>query len=187
MIDPRYGFVLPTAETPVEDNVNGFDASAGLLGFSKFFYAGVAVHHLTEPDESFLIPPTSVLPRKLTLHAGGQIPINKRYPEEAFVSPNILFQRQGSPFGNANAQQLFLGVYVKKGPIVGGLWHRWGDSFTGLVGIQMEYIRFGYSYDITTSQLTNQTAGAHEISLALNFECRPKPNATDRSIVLSFK
>lgn len=174
MIDPRYGFIYPTGETPVEEGVNGVDFSAGLVGFTKDFYAGVAVHHLTEPNESFLVPPTSVLPMKLTAHAGWNIPINKRYPDEAFVSPNILYQRQGNPFGDSNAEQLFLGVYVKKGPVVGGLWHRWGDAVTVLVGLQADYMRFGYSYDITTSQQTLATGGSHEISVALNFDCKPK-------------
>jgi type IX secretion system PorP/SprF family membrane protein len=173
MIDPRYGFIYPTAETPVEEGVNGVDFSAGLVGFTRDFYAGVAFHHLTEPNQSFLVPATSVLPMKLTAHAGWNIPMNKRYPDEAFVSPNILYQRQGNPFGTTNAEQLFLGVYVKKGPIVGGLWHRLGDAVTVLVGVQTDALRFGYSYDITTSAL-NSTAGSHEISVALNFDCKPK-------------
>ena len=79
-----------------------------------------------------------------------------------------MYQRQGS------AQQLNLGMYVRKSVIVGGLWYRFNDSFIALVGIQTEKFRFGYSYDLTVSRLTNATAGSHEISLGMQFECRPK-------------
>ena len=36
-----------------------------------------------------------------------------------------------------------------------------------LLGIETETIRFGYSYDITISQLTPATGGTHEITLAI--------------------
>ena len=168
MIDPRYGFIYPTNETPGSDAVNGADFSAGLLGYTKNFYFGAAVHHLTEPNESFFESDEAVLPRKYTGHIGANIPFKKRYPEDGSISPNILYQRQGS------AQQFNFGLYVRKGPIVGGLWYRLGDSFIALVGVQTDRFRFGYSYDLTTSRLTNATAGSHEISLGIQFECRPK-------------
>ena len=45
----------------------------------------------------------------------------------------------------------------------------------GLIrGIQNPNFKFGYSYDITVSRLTNATAGAHEISFAMQLECKPK-------------
>ena len=174
-IDPRYGFIYNTNEIPIENNVNGVDFSAGILGYTKSFYGGFAVHHLTEPDEKFLTTGESLLPRKFTAHAGFYIPYNKRYPDDGYFSPNIMFKQQGEAFsGNPNARQTFLGFYTKKGPLVGGLWYRFNDAMVAVLGIQTDYIRFGYSYDITISDLTNATGGAHEISVALNFDCPPK-------------
>ncbi|UTW64424.1 type IX secretion system membrane protein PorP/SprF [bacterium SCSIO 12741] len=173
MIDERYGFIYPTNETPVTDNVTGVDFSAGALAYTKNFYGGVAVHHLTEPKETFLLGTETELPRKLTMHAGFVIPINKRFPKEGAISPNILYQQQGQEFSfQPNARQLFLGMYGYKGPIVGGLWYRAGDAFIVLVGIHTDHVRFGYSYDITTSKLTNKSGGSHEVSLALLFNCK---------------
>ena len=64
--------------------------------------------------------------------------------------------------------------YVKKGPLVGGLWYRNKDSFITLIGIQSDNLKIGYSYDVTISKLANATAGSHELSFQINFNCRPK-------------
>ncbi|MEM9022850.1 MAG: type IX secretion system membrane protein PorP/SprF, partial [Bacteroidota bacterium] len=53
------------------------------------------------------------------------------------------------------------------------LWYRWDDSFIVLAGVQIEGFRFGYSYDLTTSELTNETGGSHEISVSFLFPCKP--------------
>jgi len=83
------------------------------------------------------------------------------------ISPNILYRNQGT------FQQLNLGVYVNKGPLWTGVWYRNGDAFIVLLGIQTDLVRLGYSYDVTTSQITLATAGSHEISFAMNFKCKP--------------
>lgn len=165
MIDPRRGFIYNTNEVPSVTSKSNVDFSAGMLGYSKRYFFGFAVHHITEPDEGFLGP--SKLPRKYTGHAGAVIPLNGRNGD-ASVSPNILFQKQ------QDFQQLNLGVYFTKGPIVGGLWYRNQDSFILLIGFQQDLVKMGYSYDVTVSKLTNATAGSHELSFQMQFECKPK-------------
>jgi type IX secretion system PorP/SprF family membrane protein len=167
MIDPYRGFTGTTQEVPNVQTVGNFDLAAGMVINTRNFYAGGAIHHILEPNESFL-GGTSILPRKYTLHAGGIISLNKSYNgEESYISPNILYQAQG------DFKQLNLGVYVKKGPIVGGLWYRGNDSFIVLLGMEANSFRIGYSYDVTISKLSNATAGSHEISLGYNFSCKP--------------
>ncbi len=168
MIDQRYGFIYPTNEQrPGKLSKATVDFSAGALGFSKKYYFGVAVHHLTQPDET-LINGESKLPRKYTVHAGGIIPFKPRKPEEGSISPNILFQQQ------QNFTQLNLGLYVTKGAFVGGLWYRNQDAFILLIGVQSDMFKMGYSYDITISKLSSNTAGSHELSMTFQFDCRPK-------------
>jgi type IX secretion system PorP/SprF family membrane protein len=176
MIDERKGFIYETQDVPRgEGPVNGIDFSAGVLGFSEVLYGGFAVHHLNEPNESLIVG-DSRLPMKFTAHAGAVIPIQKkRRDAKASISPNVLYRRQGE------FQQLNLGMYVNKGPIVAGVWFRgllfgqtYRDSFITTIGIQTDVIRFGYSYDVTISQLTPSTGGSHEVSLGINFDCRPK-------------
>lgn len=165
MIDPRRGFVYNTTEVqPVTSRTN-VDFSAGLLGYSRRYFFGFAVHHITEPDEGFL--GQSKLPMKYTGHAGAVIPIGGRYGDSG-ISPNVLYQKQG------DFQQLNLGIYFNKGPLVGGAWYRNQDSFILLLGFQQDLFKFGYSYDVTVSKLTNATAGSHELSFQMQFECKPK-------------
>ncbi len=170
MIDARRGFIYNTNEIQRDEPANYVDFSAGVLGFSEKYFVGVAVHHLAEPDES-VISGTSPLPRKYTGHVGAVIPVDSK-GEAASLSPNLLFQMQEKFI------QFNFGMYFSKGPIVGGLWWRQGggnsDSFIALVGFQAGILKFGYSYDITVSKLTNQTAGSHEFSVGLQFDCKPR-------------
>ena len=172
MIDPIRGFVYQTGDLPRGGSKSGIDLSAGFLGFSEQFYFGFAAHHLTEPNESLLTNRTSPLPRKYTGHLGFRIPWSGNgsiYREtETIVSPNILYRRQGS------AQQLNMGLYVQKGPYVGGVWYRNQDAFIILLGMEVGLIKIGYSYDVTVSSLSMATSGSHELSLQINFDCQPK-------------
>ena len=66
MIDPRRGFIYETADTPRGETVKKVDFGAGLLAFTEKFYAGVAGHHLNEPNESLVVG-TSRLPMKIEI------------------------------------------------------------------------------------------------------------------------
>ena len=170
MIDARRGFIYNTNEIQRDEPANYVDFSAGVLGFSEKYFFGFAVHHLAQPDES-VIEGTSPLPRKYTFHAGAVLPIESK-GEVASLSPNILIQRQ------QDFMQYNFGMYYSKGPIIGGLWYRHAgtntDSFTALIGFQAGILKFGYSYDITISELSMATAGSHEFSLGLQFDCKPR-------------
>ena len=173
MIDPQLGFIYPTAED-INNNASSIsfpDFSAGLLGYSENFFFGFAAHHLTQPNQGFISE--SELPTKITVHIGGNFAINKYRNAVTTISPNFLFQQQ------QDFQQFNYGIYAKRGPIAGGLWARNSaknfDSFILMVGLIQEAFKFGYSYDITVSNLKNSnTLGAHELSFTLFMPCRSK-------------
>ena len=167
MIDKKSGFVLTTNEQRGPGSKSNIDFSSGIMGFSKKYFVGFAMHHLSQPDESLLNKNISKLPMKFTGHVGAIIPLDGK-GGDSYISPNILYQKQ------QDFQQLNLGLYVNKGPVVGGLWYRNKDSFIALIGFQQGLMKFGYSYDVTISKLSNKTAGAHEISFALQLKCKPK-------------
>ena len=167
MIDEKEGFVRPANLTGIKSQKSFVDFSAGTVAFTKRFFAGVAVNHLTQTDEGFM--GVSNLPMKITAHAGALFHLNGERGD-ATISPNVIYQQQ------QNFKQLDFGLYATKGVFVGGLWYRNNDSFILLVGLQKSIFKFGYSYDITVSRLTNATGGAHELSLGFLFKCKkPKP------------
>ena len=86
MIDPRRGFVYTTEDTNAAASVKKVDFGAGLLAFTEKFYAGVAGHHLNEPNESLVVG-TSRLPMKITGHAGAKLPLQRSVKGvEAWIS-----------------------------------------------------------------------------------------------------
>ena len=173
MIDPRDGFVYNTQEDIANNaTTRSFpDFSAGLIGYSENLFFGFAAHHLTSPDQGFI--GVSELPAKITAHIGGNIPLSKYSNNVTTISPNFLYQKQ------QDFQQFNYGIYVNRGPIVGGLWARHSlkniDSFILMLGLIQDSFKFGYSYDITLSNLKNSnTLGAHELSFTLFMPCRSR-------------
>lgn len=168
----------PTSETPPDRlSIGLIDFSTGLLfGYNERLYGGVAVHHLTQPDNSFYSNGDSNLDMKITLHAGALVDMRDGLRsgdvEDLSLSPNIMYQQQGK------FHQLNLGMYLNVYPFVVGAWFRHNfenpDAVIALVGFQQEKFKIGYSYDYTVSRLTNATGGAHEVSLAWQFPCGQK-------------
>jgi len=172
MIDARRGFVYPTNDIPRGGTSSGVDFSAGVVGYTEKFFIGFAAHHLTEPNESLMNSVNVPLPRRYTFHAGAVIPLETgmgRYSKSNdFISPNILFTQQGT------FQQLNMGLYVKKNALTGGVWYRNKDAFIITLGLESDYVKVGYSYDVTISKLSLGSGGSHEVSMGFNFACKPK-------------
>jgi len=173
MIDPQYGFIYPTNEdiNNYTESVNFPDFSAGFVGTAENLHFGFATHHLTQPNQGFISE--SQLPRKYTAHIGYTFPINRYRNKITTISPNFLYQKQ------QNFQQFNYGLYVRRDAIVGGLWARSSlknfDSMILTLGLVQETFKFGYSYDITVSNLKNSnTLGAHELSFTLFIPCRSR-------------
>jgi type IX secretion system PorP/SprF family membrane protein len=181
-IDPQLGFVYPTQEQPPENNNVVFpDFSAGVVfGWKGILHGGVAVNHLTEPNMAFYSDAPNKLPMKITGHLGMNINLERGgfggFTEDEepkfYLAPNVLYQQQGE------FHQLNAGMYVIRLPIVLGSWFRYNfenaDAVIVLVGIDYKGLKIGYSYDITLSKLKSNTGGAHEVTLAWQFQCIEK-------------
>jgi type IX secretion system PorP/SprF family membrane protein len=179
--DPQDGFSKQTGETPPDNtSVVVPDFSAGVVfGWKGILHGGVAVHHLTEPELAFYKQNENTLPMKITGHMGVNINLEgggMGFAEDSeptfYIAPNILYQQQG------DFHQLNAGVYIIRLPIVLGTWFRHNfenaDAVIMLVGINYQNLKIGYSYDITLSKLKSNTGGAHEVSLAWQFNCIEK-------------
>ena len=168
MIDPRRGFIYQTGDVPRGNGSHGFfDVSAGMVGFTKNFYFGVAAHHLNRPDESMILG-DSRLPIRVTGHMGANIKLGQRgrYSSNTTLMPNVIYQYQNG------FQQFNIGAYLKYEAFTIGAWYRNRDAFIVSLGITTEKFRIGYSYDLTVSQLGGITGGSHEISMGINLKCK---------------
>ncbi len=173
-VDPG-GSPFPTEEVaPLDFNRSYFDASMGVLAYGPMFYGGFSLKHLSTPDDGILDINTNLyngLPMRVSLHGGAQIPLGSRNVrnKKAYISPNVLFIKQGD-FGQVNA-----GTYAGLGMFFAGVWYRHAfgnsDAIISLVGVKKDFLKIGYSYDSTVSELAGiNPGGAHEISLILNFD-----------------
>ena len=189
-LDARRGLIRSTSESLPSGGITDasyMDFSAGVVLYNENFWVGGAAHHLTEPNESLLNGSggDAPLPMKLTFHMGGNIVVEEaRFGNSGtYLSPNIIYQQQG-PFNTING-----GFYVIKGPITGGLWYRYSgagsdiggtsDAFVVLAGIRQGVFSFGYSYDITVSDLRDAATGSHEVSISLLFDEKKKIRKKD--------
>jgi len=177
--DPTRGLVYITQETPPNSSSKGIvDFSAGTVySYKDIFFGGIAVDHLTQPNNGFYDDKLSQLHMKVTVHAGAVFDLrDKKHRGERYhrvtISPNIIYQQQ------QNFKQINFGLYLNKNPFVIGAWYRHdvtnADAVILLLGFQHDNLKFGYSYDITISKLQNATGGAHEISVGYTFDTGSK-------------
>ena len=108
------------------------------------------------------------LPIFFSAHAGWRISLERgnKARNTAFLSPNLLFVKQGAQ------GQLTGGFYAGLGSFFGGVWYRHAfnnpDALIFSAGVRKGVFKFGYSTDITVSQLAGYRAGwTHEWSLGI--------------------
>ncbi len=170
-INAEMGFAYPTgAQKPDKTSQWAADFNAGLVVYGSKWYAGVAAAHLTQPNVAFYSEDR--VPIKLTVHGGGLINVAEERRRQSslslgspIISPNVIYQYQGG------LHYFNYGLYLDWMPFLVGVWFRNGienaDAFIFQVGVQQDYFKVGYSYDVTVSKLANSTAGAHEITLGV--------------------
>lgn len=162
--------------------VNFMSASAGGLLYTEAFWIGTAVHHINEPDQSF-VGGESRLESKFSVHAGYKLKLGKGYRLRTI---NYQFQERSVTFAvnykqQGGFNQLDAGLQLYLQPLLIGGWYRGipiqsvnsvskNESIIGLFGLELNRdLAFGYSYDFTVSRLAGVTGGAHEFSLSLAF------------------
>ncbi len=172
---------------PSKPNV---DFAASLLGYGEKFWLGFAVDHLLRPDYG-LYNNEYRLPIKYSVFGGYQIVKFEKLvnPIDETVSIAFHYRNQG------HYNQLDLGLYWLKPPLMLGLWYRGipflsggeddpyrkdprGDALAILIGYKMDPIRVGYSYDFTISKLVSSTGGAHELVVTWEFKTTRKKKRT---------
>ncbi len=170
MIDPVTGNPISVStDMPTASSISRFDASLGVVAYTRKLYIGAAVKHITRPDMNFgdSNDAANRLGMRTAFHAGYVFTeLDDRLQENPFYfSPNILFVNQNKFY------QINAGASMGKGALFGGMWFRHvvgnADAVIVQLGVKAGMMRIGYSYDLSVSKI-NTNAGAHEASIVID-------------------
>ncbi len=165
------GFTNPTQETFGNGtSQNYFDMNAGLLysgssNGTNNYYVGISAYHINKPSLSF-IDKTWNLATRFTIHGGGAFPIS----EMLTINTSAILQVQNKAselvFGGALSSNLN-GDDKNPTNVYFGAWMRLNDAIIPYIGVEVNGLRIGASYDVNTSGLKAATAsrGGSEFSI----------------------
>ena len=176
------GYTLPRGERLPENNFGYLDLSAGLnysvvFGPKKSLFIGASYHHFNKPNVAFFkgetIPKQPLLQR-ISAQISGQFPINPT--NSITMSPRLLFATQGphleinagtnfrAVVDNTYGTALHLGGYVRPVKSTDGINF---DALVFIVGLELNNILLGVSYDINLPNIQRyrRSANTFEISL----------------------
>ncbi len=160
-----------TSVSLANTNVSYLDVQAG-MNYAYFpqediyINAGYSIHHINRPKETFFNDNTNAgrIPMRHIGFVNAIVKVNERL----ILNPNVYFTTQ------AKATELVIGLngnynlseFGEK-QLVAGLYYRLGDAVAPMVGVEINKVRFTFSYDATLSSLNNFNSyrGASEISI----------------------
>jgi type IX secretion system PorP/SprF family membrane protein len=161
---------LPTSVQLLNNSVSYFDMQAG-LNYAYFptediyINAGYSIHHVNQPKETFFEDDNT---SRLDMRHIGFINGIFKMSDNVIINPNIYYTtmaRSTELVGGLNAAYNLSGDGSKQ--IVAGLYYRYRDALIPMIGLEINNIRFTFSYDVTTSSLRNfnHSFGADEFNL----------------------
>ena len=153
------------------NNVSYFDLHVG-LNYAYFpqenvyINAGYSIQHVNKPRETFFDDKTSdgIIPMR---HTGFVNAILKVDPK-VIINPNVYYSTQ------AGAREIVGGLNANynlsefgETQLIAGLYYRYQDAVIPMAGFQVKNVQFTFSYDATTSTLSNfnNGRGAAEFSI----------------------
>jgi len=152
-------------------NFSFFDMQAG-VNYAYFptdkiyLNVGYSIQHVNRPQETFF--DDNADDSRVSLRHIGFISAILKPDDKVILNPNAYFTTQAKAtelmFG-LNANYNLQGAGEKQ--LIMGLYYRWGDAAIAVAGFELDHIRFTFSYDITTSALSqfNNSQGASEFNL----------------------
>ncbi len=162
-------------------NQQYFDFSSGFLLYTKSLWIGGAFSHMNQPNLSILNNVTR-LPMKVTVHGGARISLLgglRTSSRVSYLTPSFIYQSQGG------ITQLNMGLNYHIDPVYVGIWYRGKpfeknalgsinqDAFILQLGMYLDKMTIGYSYDFNIGPLSTSSGGAHELSIMYEFSAKP--------------
>jgi len=176
-LDANGGFT-GNSEEPIDDqqfNITHFSFGVGALyngstnGYNNF-YLGVSAYHLNRPKESFTGNVFYQLNPRVTVNAGGAIPLADK-TKTIYLSSMYSSQAGANNIMLGGAAGFLLnGDEENPTSVYFGAWTRFNnvnDAVIPYIGMEAGGFRFGASYDVNVSSLktASQSKGGIEISL----------------------
>jgi type IX secretion system PorP/SprF family membrane protein len=164
---------LPTSVILDVPNINYFDVQVG-LNYAYFpndklyLNGGVSAWHLNKPRESFFNSDPAGYDSHIIPRYNAFINASYKMSDEVIINPMAYFTTQ------AKASELVAGGNVQYNlsgdgemQLIGGLYYRPGDAFIPMIGFEWKGIKLMFTYDATTSSLSqyNNSRGAFEFAL----------------------
>lgn len=148
-----------------------YDVGLGLYYSTRKMYIGLSSLHL--PQQQLKDAATNFdfnykVARHYYIMAGYTFDLGSQFD----LTPSILTK------SDASATQMDINLIAKWNKMVfGGFSYRLSDAMVGIIGLEKSFTpkmnaRFGYSYDITTSDIKNHSNGTHEIMLGFCYKIK---------------
>lgn len=140
------------------------DFALGGFYTSDVFWAGFSVNQFTQPTRE-ISNADFQLKRQFYISGGYNYPLPGN--NNLVLSPSVLFKTDLASF-----QSDFNTLVTYNNKVWGGVSYRLQDALVVFLGLNIEQISIGYSYDISTTPLgrSGRSFGSHEIMVQYCFE-----------------
>ena len=114
---------------------------------------GASINHIGQSSA-----PTSISPAQTYYcYARGSLPINKDW----LLSPSLLYTKSSqTSVVNLSAVGFYQGLYW------GGLGMRFGAAMSIMLGLEWDFLRVGYTYELSLGKTANVSSNTHELMLS---------------------
>ena len=165
-----YDPTIPSNELFTNQSATSFDGSVGLMYFdgnpSKSInpFIGISLYHPTQPNSRFLSGANdNKVPVRYSLHGGIRFQLGAR----AELIPHAVYLQQGN--ANELAGGLVCNLKIEEGKeLIVGSTYRLHDAIAPNIGLHVNGLTIGFSYDINISQIKtiSSSNGGYELSIS---------------------
>lgn len=163
---------LPTGESALSNMKDFLSINTGLTysitSENSNFDIGVAAFHVNKPKQTFLEDENQTLAIRKVAHTNFETYLNDR----TILNVNAIYQLQSGIKRSASYLSAGggLGYYLgdDKGPIINaGLWYWNENGFMPYVGLAINNLQFGFTYELITSKLNNAARKPKSVELSI--------------------
>jgi type IX secretion system PorP/SprF family membrane protein len=162
---------LPTSVVLNANNVSYMDMQVGINyayfpSENVYINGGYSVHHVNRPKETFFNDVSNN--GRIPMRHIGFINAILKMSDKVIINPNVYFTNQ------AKGSELIFGLNANynlseagEKQLLFGAYYRLGDAVVPMIGIELNNVRFTFTYDVTLSSLNNfnNSRGASELSI----------------------